>query len=339
LLSAAIQEPHFCKPAAKDTFMQKLNRRAMLGALAAGTTMVISSANAAAKQTFFKRIGRPIGLQLYTLGDAARHDLDKVFADVARIGYRDIEMPELYGHSPAEISAAAARAGLAITSLHVASSPLFNKVEATLSGDLGKLVDEMGTLGVKQAVLPILTWPEGFMPRSIENFGQDLLKAITAAGPDHWKRNGAFLNEKAAALKPHGISLSYHNHNIEFAPIGNETGWSILKRETDPGLIHFEVDVGWVAAAGIDPVAFLEGLKGRVRQLHVKDLLAATSKNVTIGMSPAEVGSGKLDWARLLPAAHRAGVRNYYVEQEPPFTIPRMEAAAKSFAYLASLRA
>jgi sugar phosphate isomerase/epimerase len=51
------------------------------------------------------------------------------------------------------------------------------------------------------------------------------------------------------------------------------------------------------------------------------------------------VGAGKLDWARILPAAHRAGVRHFYVEQEPPFTIPRMEAAARSAAYLAGLRA
>lgn len=316
-----------------------MNRRKALASLAAGATAALApAATAASRQLFFKRIGRPIGLQLYTLGDEGRHDIDRVFAQVAAIGYRDIEMPELYGHAPADVRSAAARAGLAISSLHVPASPMFNKVEATLSGDIGKLVDEMGALGVTQAVLPILLWPAGFVPRSIENFGQDLLKAIALIGPDHWKRNANLLNEKAAALKPHGISLSYHNHNIEFAPIGKETGWSILVRETDPALVHFEVDVGWVAAAGIEPVHFLESLKGRVRQLHIKDLRATTTTNVTIGMSPTEVGSGKLDWSRILPAAHRAGVRNYYVEQEPPFSIPRMDAAARSFRFLSAIR-
>ncbi len=54
---------------------------------------------------------------------------------------------------------------------------------------------------------------------------------------------------------------------------------------------------------------------------------------------PTEVGSGTVDWARVLPAAYAAGARHFYYEQEPPFAIPRIEAAAKSFAFLAQLRA
>jgi sugar phosphate isomerase/epimerase len=56
-------------------------------------------------------------------------------------------------------------------------------------------------------------------------------------------------------------------------------------------------------------------------------------------MKPAEVGAGVLDWARILPAAYAAGVRHFYVEQEPPFAIPRMEAATRSYGYLAQLKA
>jgi len=147
------------------------------------------------------------------------------------------------------------------------------------------------------------------------------------------------LNEKGAMLKKAGIAMGYHNHNIEFAPIGKETGWEILVRETDPALVHFEVDIGWVAAAGLDPVAFLHRHKGRVRQLHVKDLQATTKANFNVRMDPTQVGAGEMDWAKVLPAAYQAGVRNFYVEQEPPFTIPRMEAAARSYAYLAALKA
>ena len=32
---------------------------------------------------------------------------------------------------------------------------------------------------------------------------------------------------------------------------------------------------------------------------------------------------------RLLPAAYEAGARRFFVEQEPPFVIPRIEAAAQ----------
>jgi sugar phosphate isomerase/epimerase len=54
-------------------------------------------------------------------------------------------------------------------------------------------------------------------------------------------------------------------------------------------------------------------------------------------MKPTEVGSGTLDWRRILPAARTAGARHFYVEQEPPFAIPREEAARKSAAFLATI--
>ena len=56
-------------------------------------------------------------------------------------------------------------------------------------------------------------------------------------------------------------------------------------------------------------------------------------------MDPTEVGSGRLDWKTLLPAAYAAGVRGFYVEQEPPFARPRIEAAKISHDYLAGVAA
>lgn len=164
-------------------------------------------------------------------------------------------------------------------------------------------------------------------------------RSVAAAGADIWKRTAALLNEKGNALKPLGIGVGYHNHNLEFAPVGQTTGWEILWRETDPALVSFEVDTGWIVAAGMDPVQFLRSHRGRIRLLHVKDVATGTMPNFTMGMNPAEVGSGTGDWAKVLPEAHRAGVRHFYVEQEPPFTIPRLEAATRSYAFLSKLSA
>ena len=94
-----------------------------------------------------------------------------------------------------------------------------------------------------------------------------------------------------------------------------------------------------MATAGLDPVRFLERARGRVRLLHVKDTAAGNPASYHISMMPAEVGSGTLNWSRILPAAHRAGGRHFLVEQEPPFTIPRIEAAARSYAFLSQIRA
>jgi sugar phosphate isomerase/epimerase len=319
---------------------QLFDRRSLLTTFAATgvLTMLDRPAEAARGQSFFKRVGLPIGLQLYTLGDEPSKDLDGTLARVAAMGYRDIELPGLLGKTAAEIRAAMDRAGLKVSSLHIPAAPLGGP-GFTLQETPSRIADVMGTLGAKNAVMPIMLWPEGFQPAAGETFQVALTRALGAAGADIWKRTAAILNEKAAALKPLGISLGYHNHNVEFAPIGKTNGWEILARETDPKLITFEVDTGWIAAAGLDPVTFLNKHKGRVRHLHVKDVKATTKANFALAMDPSEIGAGRLDWAKILPAAHKAGVRNFYVEQEPPFAIPRLEAIQRSYTFLAGLKA
>jgi hypothetical protein len=53
-------------------------------------------------------------------------------------------------------------------------------------------------------------------------------------------------------------------------------------------------------------------------------------------MDPTEVGSGSLAWESLLPAAFAAGVRKFYVEQEPPFNGDRFQAIERSYRHLAA---
>ena len=323
-----------------------INRRSLLVSIAAtgALAMIEGTALAAPHKPFFQRVGLPVGLQIYTLGDEAGRDLDATFGQVSAIGYRDIELPSLYGRPPAEVRAAADKAGLAISSLHLAVSPRGQAPGLSLASDKTAIADGLAALGAKRAVLPIAPFPDNFRPGPGENIQQAISRAFAAAGEDIWKRTAALLNERAGALKPLGISLGYHNHNVEFAPLGNSsrgktTGWEILMRETDPALVHFEIDTGWIATAGLDPVEFLRKHRGRVAQLHVKDVAAGNTANFALAMKPAEVGSGTLDWAKILPAAYAAGVRHFYVEQEPPFTIPRVEAARKSHDFLARLHA
>jgi sugar phosphate isomerase/epimerase len=319
----------------------ELNRRALLTGLAAtGLAGTMTHALlAAGNKTFFERVQLPIGLQLYTLGDEPQKDLDGVFARVAAIGYRDLELPSLFGKSPAELKAAADRHAMKLSCIHLAVTPNMPASALGLMSPTQRIVDDLGAMGLKAAVMPIMLFPPNLKFGGGGSFQAAIAQAVAEAGEDLWKRTAALLNEKAAALKPHGISLGYHNHNIEFLPIGQTNGWDILARETDPKLVSFEVDVGWLAAAAVDPIAFFKRYGGRVRQMHVKDVKPSTKTNYALAMDPTEIGSGKLDWARILPAAYKAGVRNFYVEQEAPFAMARMDAIARSYAYLSKLRA
>lgn len=317
--------------------MEDFNRRALLSGL--GVTALAAASGASAKDhgTFFERIGLPVGLQIYTLGGDVGKDVDATFARVAAIGYREIELPNFFGLKPADVAAAAKRAGLTISSVHLPLMPL-GPAGVTLVSEPAQVADALGAIGAKWAVAPTVLLPSDFRPKAGESFSVSIARSVAAAGEDIWKRSAALLNEKASALKPLGIKVGYHNHNLEFAAVGKTTGWDILWRETQPDLVSFEVDLGWVATAGLDPVTFLDKTRGRVRLVHVKDIAKDNPQSFQISMMPTEVGAGTLDWARILPAAHRAGVRHFYVEQEPPFTIPRIEAAARSYAFLSKLK-
>lgn len=321
--------------------MLQINRRSLLTAMGASafTSMLPGTALAAPRRTFFERVGLPIGLQIYTLGPEAGKDIDATFARVAQIGYREIELPSLLGHKPADLAAAAKRAGLTIGSIHLPLLAMGGPKGLSMASDPARIADELGALGARWGVAPILLIPNDFRPQPGEGMEAAISRSVAAAGADIWKKTAAALNEKAAALKPLGIKIGYHNHNIEFAPVGKTTGWDILWKETEPDLVHFEVDVGWVATAGLDPVAFLKRCTGRARLLHVKDVASDNPRSFRISMKPAEVGAGTLRWDKILPAAYGAGVRHFLVEQEPPFVIPRIEAASRSYSFLTKLKA
>jgi sugar phosphate isomerase/epimerase len=319
----------------------QLGRRHFLSGLSAGAAgmMIGGSAFAAGRRGFFDRIGKPIGIQIYTLGDEAGKDIDATFARLAQIGYRDLELPGLLGKTPAALKAAADRAGLRFSSIHLPFQGMPGGGSLSLMSEPQRIADDLGALGIFQGVAPIAPFPADFRPQQGEDFKVAIGRSFAAAGKSHWQRTAATLNERASALKPFGIVVGYHNHNIEFAPVDGTTGWDVLVSETDPRLVHFEVDVGWITAAGLDPVAFFRKHTGRCRWMHIKDVKASTQTNYVLSMDPTEVGSGKQDWARILPAARAAGVEHFYLEQEPPFTMPRIEAAAKGFTFLSRLKA
>ncbi|MBL8556586.1 MAG: sugar phosphate isomerase/epimerase [Phenylobacterium sp.] len=313
-----------------------LDRRGFLVAGAAAMTAAATGASGAAKP-FFAGKGLPIGIQLYTLGPDAARDLDGTLAAVAAAGYKTVELAGFYGKTPAQFRAALDKVGLKATSVHVQSRAM--GPDGGLDGDLGKLADSVLAVGATQAVMPSPRIPErlGLRPASGEDIAGWLRRVLTAMNADDWKENARFLNEKAAVLKKAGIRLGYHNHNFEFAPQGSTTGIEILIKETDPALVTFEADVGWIAAAGVDPAAFIRKHKGRVTMMHVKDLKASTKPNFELRMDPTEIGSGEIDWKTLLPAAYAAGVRHFYVEQEAPFERPRIKAAKISYDFLAKV--
>lgn len=313
------------------------SRRALLqGALAC--SLLPLRGLAAAPQGFFARHHLPIGLQLYTVGEAVQKNLDEAFQKIAGIGFTVLEAAGYHGQTPAALHDAAVRHGMKITSIHVSANA--SGGNPGLDWDTPKLAADLHALGVTDVVMPMFPIPDRIgAPRQGEGFGAYIGRVATLLTADDWKRTAALLNEKGAALRREGLRFGYHNHNPEFAPLANAgagkaSGMDILLQETSPDAVVFELDVGWAAAAGVDPVALLKQHARRFQLMHVKDIKPSTKSNYAFQQDPTEVGSGKLSWDRLLPAAWDVGVRKFYVEQEPPFASDRFDAIGKSFRFL-----
>ena len=187
----------------------QLNRRGILAALAAGGVMALHESPVAAGKSrpFFQRINKPIGLQLYTLGEDIAKDIDATLANVANIGFRDLQLPQLYGQSPSALKAAADRAGVTISCIHLAATPNTPATALSMLSETQRIVDDLGALGATGGVMPIMLFPKDFSVRQGESFPTALARALREDGFDTWKRTAALLNEKAAALKPHGIRI------------------------------------------------------------------------------------------------------------------------------------
>src|SRR5581483_10344595 len=217
----------------------------------------------------FQRTGLPLGLQLYTLGPDPAADLQGQLGQVAKAGYKTAELAGYAGKTPAEFRAALDKAGLSATSSHVGAAS--NKSQAGLD-NIDGVIAEARVLGVRHIVLPMFPIPPRFKPAAGEDLRAYLARVGAGMTADDWKATAALLNDKAKPLKAAGLTLGYHNHNVEFAPVGGSTGLAILLAETDPALVQFEMDAGWVVAGGQDPVAILQAHPRRFRQMHVKDV-------------------------------------------------------------------
>lgn len=270
----------------------------------------------------------PVGLQLYTVNDEMKQDLEGTLRKVASIGYKSVELPGLYGRSARELKNSIDRAGLICDSGHFS---LQSDSGPDLQDKLAATIDAAKVLGMKYIVCPTGRIPGAAKP------GMDLRAETAALTLDDFRRIGEILNHIGAETRKAGIQFAYHNHNFEFRSFNGVTGYDELLRVTNPQLVQMELDCGWVMAAGHDPARYLSRNPGRFPLLHVKDL-AATKPNTSFDMNPIEVGSGTADWKSLLRVAKATGVKACYVEQEPPFARPALESAKISFDYLEQLK-
>jgi len=240
----------------------------------------------------------PVAVQLYTVRDASSADFPGTLSKVAQIGYKYVELAGFNGLTPEQLKPILKDLGLTAVAAHVGLDQLEGE-------QIQKTLDAYKIIGCTRVVVPYLA----------EDRRRD------AAG---YKAVAATLNQVAQIAKPYGIKIGYHNHGFEFDQVFDGVkGEEILINETDPSLVHFELDTYWALFAGQDPVAFLNKYPGRFELIHIKDMNAQDR-------SFAEVGTGILPLDAIVAAAPNAGAKALIVEQDV-CKRPPLESIAISF--------
>ena len=309
-----------------------VSRRGVLAAGAATTaTVAIGVAGtpaAAAPDPDTARGGSPnrvprdrISVQLYTLRDQLQIDLDASLAELRHIGYTRVEHAGFVGRTAAQFRASLDAAGLRATSGHAGIPQPFD------AAAWQRTLDDAQIVGNRYIV------------HAFFGLGANGQPIRDAAVYSAFARD---LNKAGALAKRAGLSFGYHNHHLEFVRQNNgRRGYDILTAETDPDLVHLEVDLYWAWRGTADPVDLIQRHRGRIRQVHVKDM-DVTSANFTSAPF-ADPGAGIVDFGRIFQHAREAGLAEYIVERDDAGSPPRtpaqaLDTARVGFQYLDTLR-
>lgn len=248
-----------------------------------------------------------IGIQLYTVREVMKNDVDGTLAQLARLGYTEVEFAGYYDRTPAQVKAMLAANGLSSPSTHI---PI-----EMLSGDQrNATLDRCAEMGHKWVVVPWLD------PRSRPNT------------TDGWKQLSDTLSAVAEGCVQRGMRGGYHNHDFEFRALSDapaRTGYDVLMANRHPGL-DFELDLYWVTFAGRNPRQMLARHRNLFPLVHVKDSAGAAAQH-----RQTDVGAGTINWRRLLLPVGAFGIQHRYVESDQP-AVP-MQMAENSIRYLRRL--
>ena len=271
-----------------------------------------------------------LGLQLWSVRDQLQADARKTLADIAAIGYREIELFGLgfgdlgdtpfFGLSASEFAAVLEDAGLAAPITHINGDAM----------NISEIADLAQQVGVRHLVVPIAPEFSG-----VED-GEFRMRGVK--GRDQLDRIAERLNRQGEAAMKSGVGFGYHNHQMEFAQLGDENAFDYLFSQAHPDLVKIELDIGWALVAGADPIEVLHRYAGRVIAVHLKDFdpsLARGDGALPIHAQLVEPGSGPTDFVPILAALDATRVNHRFVEVD--VSPSPMDSISRGYGHLSAL--
>ena len=248
------------------------------------------------------------GIQLWSVRDDLAKDPKGVLKQLSSYGYKQIESFEgakgmFWGMSNTEFKAEMDNLGMKIIASH-----------CDINKDFEKKAADAAAIGMKYLICPY-KGPQ-----------KDL---------DAFKKFADEFNQKGEICKKNGIRFAYHNHDYSFVTMNGEMGQDVMMKNTDASLVDFELDMYWVVAAGQDIETWLKKYPKRFRLCHVKDRkkeAPLTEKDASV-----VVGTGSINYPKILKTAKKHGMEYYIVEQEKWEGTTPMQAAQADAVYMKTL--
>jgi sugar phosphate isomerase/epimerase len=245
----------------------------------------------------------PVGVQLYSLRNQFAKDVPGTLDIVKGFGIRYVELAGTYGLTPEAFRTQLDRRAFRAVSGHFPFDHFRTNLDA--------IVHEAHILGLEYVGVAWI--PHNDNAPFDEKTCRDAIAVFNHAGE---------------VLAKEGLKFFYHVHGYEFQPWKEGTLFDLMMAETNPQYVSFQMDVFWVVHPGQDPVKLLEKYGNRWHLMHIKGMKASTPTGQLTGHSDVSndvpLGTGKIDYAPILRAAAKAGVKWYIIEDESPSSVEQI---------------
>jgi len=267
---------------------------------------------------FANKAARPIGLQLYTLGDLMTTDPKGTLQKLAAIGYKELESAgsqkgNYYGFKPKEFATMVKDAGMTWRSAHVGGAPFTIEnimkmaKNAADSARIQKMAERFKNMP------KMLNLKDNYQQLADDAAEGGITYLVCSSIPVNTlaeiKTAAEVFSKTGEACKKNGVQFAYHNHTTEFDQVEGHRPFDYILSNTDKDLVKMELDLAWATKAKQDPVELFKMHPGRFPLWHVKDL----DKNTQM---PTEVGKGIVDFKRAFANAGESGMKYFFVEQD-----------------------
>ncbi len=237
-----------------------------------------------------------VSLQLYSINEETKKDFKKSVEKVAEIGYKGVEFAGYGGLSAEELTTLLKENNLYSVGSHRGVQIFEESFDEELKYNKA--------IGSEYIICP---WAKVDTREEVDKLVQ-------------------LLNDAADKAAKENIKVGYHNHAHEFVKIDGKYALDMIAENTNDNVI-LELDVFWVAYAGIDPLEYIKKWGKKVELIHIKQI-AENKDNV-------DVADGVIDMAKVKEVSKYA---KYFVVEHEEFDKPVWDSIKNDFEFLNQIK-